>query len=41
MYVMHDESFLHEMLCMIGMQEVVFSNHCSICFDFNEHAIGM
>ena len=41
MYVMHDESFLPEMLNMSIMQEVVTSNHFPICFEFNKHGVDM
>ena len=39
MYVMHDESFLAEMLNMSIMQEVVASYHFPICFEFNKHGV--
>ena len=42
MYVMHDESFLPEMLNMSIMQEVVTSDHFPIlCFEFNKHVVDM
>ena len=41
MYVMHDESFLPELLHVSVLQDVVSSDHFPLCFEINKRALEM